>query len=177
MKLFAVFALFFSLFFLGCFQDKEREGEKRYEFVTQKNEYLEIKSNFSFLSLFHKKKLVKKDILVFFLDLQNPACFEYFQALENLQKEFPDLEVLAISTKKLTKQEFADFEMRYKVKFLVLNPLDPKSILKDFSKKLGREKDISLPFLVLYSKTQKMYQYYEGAVPQEMLMFDLKNFN
>lgn len=171
-----IFSLVFSLVFLGCFENKEKEGQKRYEFITQQNEYFEIKSNFSFLNLFYKKKLVKKNILVFFLDIDNLACFEYFQVLENLQKSYSDLEVLAISTRRLTKQEFIDFYTRHKVSFLLLNPLDSKSILKDFSNKLAREK-ISLPFLVLYDRAQKMYQYYEGAVPQEMFMFDLKILN
>ncbi len=169
--------LVFPLLFFGCFQDKKKEGEERYRFVTQQNEYFEIKSNFSFLSLFHKKKLIKKNILVFFLDIDNPTCFEYFQVLENLQRGYPDLEVLAISTRKLAKQEFIDFYTKYKVSFLLLNPLEAKSILKDFSKKFAEKREIVLPFLVLYDKTQKMYQYYEGAVPQEMFMFDLKNLN
>lgn len=175
MRFFSLLLLFVALIFTGCDQ-KKQEGIKRYGFANQNNQYFEIRSNFSSLQLFFDKKPIKKNILLFFLDIENPLCLEYFQALKNLQEMYADLQILAISIKKLTREQMSSFVSQYQINFLLLNPLDSKNILLDFSKKINPDASpIALPFLILYHQNQKMYQYYQGAVPQEMFMFDLNN--
>lgn len=175
MRFFSLLLLLVVLTFIGCDQ-KKQEGIKRYGFANQDNQYFEIRSNFSSLQLLFDKKPIKKNILLFFLDIENPLCLEYFQALKNLQEMYMDLQILAVSIKKLTRAQINNFINQYQINFLLLNPLDSKDILLDFSKKINPDMSlVALPFLILYQQNQKIYQYYQGAVPQEMLMFDLNN--
>ncbi len=173
LKIFYNLMLFAFLFFLGCSKEERREGEKRYFFQSQNKMYYEIKSNFDYLKLLENKQLVKKNILLFFLDIYSVDCLEYMQVLKNLQRDYKDLEVVAISIKKLSLEQMQDFITQHAMNFVLLNPSDSKKLLEDFGSKL--HESIQAPFLVLYDKREKRYQDYRGAVPQEMLMFDLSN--
>ena len=174
-----VFGLIFSLVVLGiwgCSRDGRFDGAKRYVFGTFEGVKFEVRSNLDYLLVAQKNKPITKNFLVFFLDLEDINCLEYTQTLKNLQKDYMDLQVVALSVKKLSREKMREFAIKNEINFLLLSPLDSRDMFKDFGARLeGDGSSVGLPFLLLYDKSGKKIQSYRGAVPQEMFMFDLSN--
>ena len=164
------------LLLFGCSHDGRFDGAKRYNFETFEGEKFEVRSNLDYLLISQKNKPITKNLLVFFLDLEDANSLEYIQTLKNLQKDYIDLQVVALSVKKLSREKMREFGIKNEINFLLLSPLDSRDMLKDFGVRLeGEGGSVGLPFLLLYDKGGKKIQSYRGAVPQEMFMFDLSN--
>ncbi|MCE3040350.1 TlpA family protein disulfide reductase [Helicobacter anatolicus] len=183
-KIFVLLFVCMILMITGCQNQTKRYG-KSYTFQTLEKEKIQIYTDIDFFNLvFKKKKKNVSNTLVFFFDPKNEACLEYFEVLNNLQAGYGDLQVVGVLNKNIKEEDFADFIEKFQINFLILNPTDNKSILKDFALKIsllsGKEdkiaaEKIQLPFLLLYDKSGKRFEMYSGAVPQEMFMHDLSN--
>ena len=127
-------------------------------------------------------------ILLFCFDVDDALSLEYIESLKNLHNDYGDLKVIALLNKPMQKAKLEHFIHEYELPFLVFNPSDKKHLVKDLYKKMQEEirKDqsedsskedqfdgVKLPFLLLYDRKHKLYQHYQGAVVQEMLMFDI----
>ena len=132
-----------------------------------------------------KPAFLKKDmILLFCFDVDDALSLEYIESLKNLHNDYGDLKVIALLNKPMQKAKLEHFIHKYELPFLVFNPSDKKHLVKDLYKKMQEEirkdsskedqfDDVKLPFLLLYDRKHKLYQHYQGAVVQEMLMFDI----
>ena len=179
--------VFIAFRYLVRFQTDQFDGMKYHFSDTNQQEYL-IKTNFSHLFLFNKNTQEQKLNLIFFLDQQDKNAMEYLQTLNNLQKDNHHLRVLAILSAPMEKSELKNFIQSHKINFLILLPKDKKNIAQDFisyfqnieeyykenSPTHGEKTSFVSPLLILYDKHGRLYQHYQGAIPEEMFVFDIQ---
>ncbi len=137
-----------------------------------------------------KPASLKKDmILLFCFNADDAFSLEYIQSLKNLHNDYEDLQIIALLDKPINKAKLQNFIDKYELPFLVFNPDDKKRLVQDLYKKMQEQiakikiqdsnlesiqsSEAKLPFLLLYDRKHRLYQHYQGAVVQEMLMFDI----
>lgn len=128
-----------------------------------------------------------KMILLFCFAAKDPLSLEYFQSLKELAMNYGDLEVVGVLNELMSSEDFEKFIQQHEISFLVLNPRDKKHFVEDLYRKMQEQiqkvqsqshydsgqKAPSIPFLLLYNSEHKLYSHYQGAVVQEMIMFDI----
>lgn len=108
-------------------------------------------------------------LLVFFrIDCE--SCRAIVPHLVDIQEQYKNhLEVIGVMLDDGVKQEeLENFLQLYNINFEVANSAQ-NLILKNYI-----DKDADIPFLVLFDMKNEYVQHYIGAIPQEMLEFDIR---
>lgn len=161
---------FFSFFLL---QRYNFESTQKSYSINPSKEYLQISPS---LGLECSLKLI------FSFIPDQKESLQYIQSLNNLNNLYENLCVIALSSEPMSKEDQNKFISEYKINFLLLAPKKnhPKFatlIYKNIQERIHKDikNDVhSLPILFLYDKNNKLYEYYQGFVPQEMISFDIK---
>ncbi|NWF67009.1 MAG: TlpA family protein disulfide reductase, partial [Campylobacterales bacterium] len=115
-------------------------------------------------------ELKGKVVLVDFFATWCPPCRAEIPHLVNLQTKYKDnfsiVAVLVEEDKKV--EDVKDFINEYKINYSVTVG-EPNF---ELSKMVGGVR--SLPFMIMYDKNGKYVTHYIGAVPEEMIEYDIK---
>ncbi len=108
--------------------------------------------------------------LLFFFSSQCEPCRAIIAHLVDIQEQYSNkLEIIGIILdENKTTQEIQDFLQSYNVNFKVSHYAQNKDLFEAIST------EQILPFSVLYNGDGEYILHYTGAVPQEMIEFDIK---
>lgn len=173
-----ILAVWLALGLAGC--DEKGEGIKS-EVISQKQE----RESPYFTLVFHDGGSLRlerhekgiyfegkegKAVLLSFFATWCPSCKAQVPHLVNLQKSYEGrLEVLGVAMQNsLSSEEAQRFAMTFEVNY----PLAISEENQRLAKALGGIN--SIPFMILYDPQGRYVTHYIGAVPEEMIEFDIK---
>ena len=170
-----IFLIFIILIFSGC--EKKEDINQNIVSTTTKSSNLSLKDVFGRSYEFEKKgngfnfgKLSGKIVLLDFFATWCPPCKAEIPHLINIQKEYGDkfkiVGVLMEEDKPV--DEIKEFIDEYKINYIVLNSGDISKLVKS----VGGVR--SIPFMIMYDESGEYFTHYIGAVPEEMIISDIK---
>lgn len=116
-------------------------------------------------------------ILVTFFATWCPPCKGQLPYLSDLGKKYKkNLFIAGILVNDANKKpaELKSFLKKYTIDYFISNSKENDLFTKELLKGLKIRNNFQLPLTVLYKNT-KYYAHYEGAIPIEMIEYDLKN--
>ncbi len=114
-------------------------------------------------------------VLVNFFATWCLPCKSGLQDINQLQQKYShELFVAGVLVGDMQNSlQLREFMKQHKINYFISHAIDNNNFAKEIIKELGLGENISIPLTLLY-KNGKLYRYYEGAMPLEMIENELQ---
>ena len=172
-------AITFSLFFHGC-SDSAQEAEEVNTMVSgttfnltdlADNTYVVEKKGNDFILKNYEDKVVIYDVFATWC----PPCRAAAPSLTRLQNQFAnDLLILGISIEEdKSTADIQDYKTTYGADYTIVNSKDNVPLSRSIASTIKVGQRFPIPLMVMYKNGQYV-THYVGAVPEEMIISDVK---
>ncbi len=114
-------------------------------------------------------------VLVNFFATWCLPCKSGLQDINQLQQKYSnELFVAGVLVGDMqNSSQLREFMKQHKINYFISHAIDNNNFAKEIIKELGLGENISIPLTLLYNNG-KLYRYYEGAIPLEILESELQ---
>ena len=182
----SLYFLFILIIFYGCNnteEDKNISKEIKKNYIDKSEHFLltnsskrELNISIKGSDIFSVNNITEKIVLINIFSSWCKPCMGQIPYLAEIQKiESKDLLIigLTVNDDKSSKQLDSIFQ-NSGIRYFISTSKDNKILVDKIIKQLKLTKNFSIPLSIIY-KEGKLFRYYEGAMPMEMLQIEIKN--